>query len=330
MITTRARPGDPGRDGTPGRSADHGGADAQVRPVAGVIGLGTMGGAMARHLLAAGYEVVGYDVAAAQLAAFGEAGGTSVGSPSEVAARADVLVLSLPSQAAFEEVVAGPDGLTAQPSSRATIAVETSTLSLESKEHGRAQLAGVSIELLDCPISGTGAQMARGDAVFYLSGEERSAAAVEPLLAACGKAVFFLGSFGNGTRMKLVANHLVTIHNASAAEALVLARCGGIDPAVALPALVAGAGDSRMLEVRGPAMVAEEYEPPTMRVRTFLKDIGIIREFARSAGCVLPVFEAAAELHERARDAGWSEADPASVHAVIERRPPSSPARPSP
>ena len=288
----------------------------------GVVGLGTMGGAMARHLLAAGHDVVGYDVAAGPVAAFERAGGVPAASPAAVAAAADVVVLSLPSEAAFDRVVGGTEGLTDGGPARARVVVETSTLSLETKERGRAQLLAVSIELLDCPISGTGAQMASGDAVFYLSGSEEAARAAEPLLAACGRAVFFLGPFGNGTRLKLVANHLVTVHNASAAEALVLARDGGIDPQVALPALVAGAGTSRMLEVRGPMMVAGEYEPPTMRVSTFMKDIGIIRDFADRAGCVLPVFEAAAALHAKARDAGWQDADPASVHAVVERRPP--------
>lgn len=295
---------------------------APARPVAGVIGLGTMGGAMARHLLGAGYEVVGYDVEPAPLAAFEEAGGTPAGSPGGVAAGSDVVVLSLPSEDAFERVVDGPGGLTGAVPARARVAVETSTLSLEAKERGRARLGAVSMELLDCPISGTGAQMAVGEAVFYLSGDEAAARVAGPLLAACSRAVFVLGPFGTGTVLKLVANHLVTIHNASAAEALTLARCGGIDPEVALRALVAGAGTSRMLEVRGPMMVAGEYEPPSMRVRTFMKDIGIIRRFAAGSGCEVPVFESAARLHERAYEAGWQDADLASVHAVVDRRPP--------
>lgn len=292
------------------------------RPVVGVVGLGTMGGAMARHLLRAGYDVVGYDVEARPVTALEEGGGVPATSPGDVATRADVLVLSLPSERAFELVVDGEGGVTGATPARARVAVETSTLSLEAKEWGRERLSAVSVELLDCPISGTGAQMADGEAVFYLSGSDFAATVAAPILAACGKAVFRLGPFGNGTRLKLVANHLVTVHNAAAAEALALARRGGIDPSVALPALVAGAGMSRMLAVRGPMMVAEEYEPPTMRVRTFMKDVGIIRQFARRAGCVLPVFEAAAALHERAHDAGFADADPASVHAVVERRPP--------
>jgi L-threonate 2-dehydrogenase len=292
------------------------------RPVVGVVGLGTMGGAMAAHLLAAGYGVVGYDVEPRQMAAFEEAGGVACVGPGDVAARSDLLLLSLPSEEALERVVDGPGGVTGAAPPRARIAIETSTLSLEAKERGRVRLAAAAVELLDCPISGTGAQMAARDAVFYLSGDADAAGVVQPVLAACGRAVFVIGPFGAGTLLKLVANHLVTVHNASAAEALTLARRVGLDPAVALDALVAGAGTSRMLEVRGPMMVAQEYRPPSMRIGAFMKDVGIIRGLARRSGCDLRVFEAAAALHERARDEGWEEADLASVHAVVRCGPP--------
>lgn len=283
----------------------------------GVVGLGTMGGAMARHLLAAGYRVVGFDVAPDATRALADAGGEHVGGPAEVAARAGVVVLSLPSASAFADVVAGPGGLTSAPAGGAGVVVETSTLPLEVKEQGRHQLADTGVVLLDCPISGTGAQMARRDAVFYLSGDDDAAAMVRPMLETLGAGVFALGAFGNGTRLKLVANHLVTIHNAAAAEALALARAAGVDPAAALPALMAGAGASRILELRGPMMAARDYVPPTMQLKTFLKDLGIIEEFGHSSDCVLDVFAAAAALHRRAAEAGWGDADAASLHEAV-------------
>lgn len=296
-------------------------AGATSRPVVGVVGLGTMGGAMAHHLLAAGYRVIGYDVEPEAAQRCAAAGGTVVTSAAEVAAAADVVILSLPSVAAFESVVYGPEGLTGAAAIRCRIVVETSTLPRELKQSAHAELVAHGLELLDCPISGTGAQMAVRDVVFYASGDDRAIEVVEPVLQACGRAVFRLGPLGNGTKLKLIANLLVTIHNASAAEALALARAGGIEPADALPALVAGAGTSRMLEVRGPMMVAEEYEPATMKVRLFMKDVGIITAFAEEMGCTLPVFEAAGRLHQDALEAGLGEADAASVHAVVRRQP---------
>lgn len=109
-------------------------------------------------------------------------------------------------------------------------------------------------------------------------------------------------------------------HASSAAEALALALAGGIEPSVALPALVAGTGTSCMLEICGPMMVAEEYEPATMKVRLFMKDVGIIAAFAEAVGCTLEMFEASARLHQAAFEAGWGEADAASVHAVVGRQ----------
>ncbi|MGH9087398.1 MAG: NAD(P)-dependent oxidoreductase [Acidimicrobiales bacterium] len=289
------------------------------RPVVGVVGLGIMGGAMARHLLAAGYEVVGHDVALATATAFTEAGGTSLADAAAVAGASDVVILSLPSVAAFEAVVGGPGGLSSAPSPRARAIADTSTMPLDLKLATHEQLAGNGLEFLDCPISGTGAQMAVKDTVFYTSGDAAALSLAEPVLADCGKGVFNLGALGNGTRLKLVANHLVTIHNASAAEAISLARHGGIDPAVALEALVAGAGTSRMLELRGQMMVDQVYEPATMKGEVFMKDVEIITGFARKAGVPLPVFAAAAQLHLAAVSCGWGSADTAAVHAVIER-----------
>lgn len=295
-------------------------SDEGGRPVVGVVGLGTMGGAMARHLLQAGFSVVGHDVSPSATDACRSAGAEVAGNAAAVAAAVDVVLLSLPTVAAFEEVVAGPGGLLDAAPPRAGVVIEASTLPLDVKLAGQEKLAAGGMELVDCPVSGTGAQMAAGDAVFYASGEPGAVAAAKPILAACGKGVFDLGPFGKGTELKLVSNLLVGIHNAAAAEALTLAERVGIDPAAALPALVAGAGMSRMLEVRGPMMVAKCYEPPTATVRIFLKDVGIITELARAAGCTLSVFESVAELYRAAEQAGWEQADPASVHAVVSGR----------
>ncbi len=282
----------------------------------GVIGLGIMGGAMARHLLAAGREVVGFDVAEGPTTTFTEAGGSALGGVAAVAAAADVVILSLPSVAAFEDVASQ---LASATDARAQAVADTSTMPLDLKVRAHKQLAANSLSLLDCPISGTGAQMAAMDAVFYASGDESALALAEPVLAECGKGVFSLGAFGNGTKLKLVSNHLVTIHNAAAGEAIALARHGGIDPAVALEALAAGAGTSRMLEVRGPMMVAGVYEPPMARLEILVKDVEIITDLARTLGVPLPVFAAAAQLLLGAVACGWETSDPASVHAVIER-----------
>jgi 3-hydroxyisobutyrate dehydrogenase-like beta-hydroxyacid dehydrogenase len=284
----------------------------------GVVGLGTMGGQMARHLLAAGYRVTGRDVEPDRAAAVTALGGTPAASPAEAAAGARAVILSLPSVAAFEQVIGGTDGLVS--GARPGLAViETSTLPLPVKERARQLLADRGAVMLDCPVSGTGAQIRGKDVVIYASGDPATLEQVRPVLAAFSRAQVDLGAFGNGTKLKLVANLLVTIHNVAAAEALLLAGRVGLDPRQSLAALTAGAGTSRMLEVRGPLMVAEEYGEASMRVATFQKDLDLIAGFARELGCPAPVFTAAAQVHLAALAGGHANEDTASVFAVLQQ-----------
>jgi L-threonate 2-dehydrogenase len=285
----------------------------------GVVGLGTMGGQIARHLLAAGYRVVGRDVLPDRAAALADLGGTCAASAAEVAARADAVIVSLPSVRAFEDVISGAGGL-AEAARPQSVIVEASTLPLAVKERARLVLADRGAALLDCPISGTGAQMRVKDVVVYASGDAAALARVGPVLAAFSRDWVDVGAFGNGTRLKLVANLLVAIHNVAAAEALLLAERAGLDPRAALAALTAGAGTSRMLEVRGPLMLDGAYGEATMRVQTFAKDIDIISGFARDLGCPTPLFGTAAQVHLAALAQGHADDDTASVFAVLQQQ----------
>ena len=279
----------------------------------GFVGLGVMGSAMSGHLLAAGFPVAGYDVDPERLRQHVARGGLAAGSVREVGERSEVVVTSLPGVAAFEAVVAE---LTGGP-----VVVETSTLPLETKLAARATLGP---RLLDCPLSGTGAQARTRDLVVLVSGDDAEAkAAAGPVLDAFARARYDIGEFGNGTKLKLVANLLVAIHNLAAAEALLLARQAGLDPDLALRVLADGAGGSRMLGVRGPAMLAGEYEPAAMRVALFGKDIDIIEAFARGTGVPTPLFSASTGWYREALEQGRADQDTACVFAVLESRLPS-------
>jgi 3-hydroxyisobutyrate dehydrogenase-like beta-hydroxyacid dehydrogenase len=279
-----------------------------------------MGGQIAEHLLAAGYQVTGRDIAPDRASALAALGGTAVtvAQSAAGAARADTVIVSLPSVRSFTEVIGGPGGIgeSARPG---LVVIEASTLPLEVKEDARRLLASRGAVLLDCPISGTGAQLRTKDVVVYASGDEEALARVTPVLAGFSREVIDLGPFGNGTRLKLVANLLVAVHNVAAAEALLLAERAGLDPRLALAALTAGAGTSRMLEVRGPLMTEGSYGAATMAVRTFQKDLDIISGFARDLECPTPVFGAAALVHLTALAQGHGDDDTASVFAVLRR-----------
>jgi putative dehydrogenase len=137
----------------------------------GIVGIGIMGTAMMRNLLSDGFEVVGYDVSADAMARLAEAGGVTANSPRDVAEKVEILITSLPSVDAFEQVMAGQGGI-ASSNGKGQIVIECSTLPIGVKARGQAQLAAQGKVLLDCPVSGTGAQAASKDLVVFASGDE--------------------------------------------------------------------------------------------------------------------------------------------------------------
>ena len=282
----------------------------------GVVGLGNMGLPMAGHLLAAGYGVRGYDVRPEAVDALARAGGVPTASPADAAAGAQVVVTSLPSVAALQEVVGGECGL-ASAAADGLILIETSTLPLAAKAEAAHTLGRAGAVVLDCPLSGTAGQMRSRDVAVYASGDPAAIERSHGVLAAFSRVQHEVGAFGNGMRMKLIANHLVAVHHTAAAEALLLAGRAGLDPVLALPALADGAGSSRMLEIRGPMMIEGDFSPANIALEVFCKDIDLIADLARTVRCPLPLFSAAAQLHVAAMAQGRLDEDPACVFAVL-------------
>ncbi|HEX2216159.1 MAG TPA: NAD(P)-dependent oxidoreductase [Xanthobacteraceae bacterium] len=285
--------------------------------VVGIVGIGIMGGAMARNLMKDGFRVVGYDVSDAAMEAFASAGGERAGSPREVAERTRLIITSLPSVAALHAAASGNDGLTTA-KGEGQIVVECSTLPLAAKQEAYEALARRGKILLDCPVSGTGAQAARKDLVVFASGDERAFEQCKDVFAGMSRAQKYLGAFGNGSKMKFVANHLVTIHNVAAAEALVLGMKSGLDPQMIYDVISDSAGASRMFQVRGPMMVKGKYDEVTATSATHLKDIGIISEFAASLSFPMPVFNLTAQYYHAAVGQGRGQQDTGAVCAVVE------------
>jgi 3-hydroxyisobutyrate dehydrogenase-like beta-hydroxyacid dehydrogenase len=288
-----------------------------AEPVA-FIGLGAMGSALSSHLIQAGYAVTGYDTDRARLAEHAQRGGSCAASAAEAVAEADLVVTSLPSTAALWDVLRGDTGLAAQPR-QDLLVVEASTLSVDVKEAARDFLAGHGKAMLDCPLSGTGAQARRKDVVAYVSGDQQHKDRAGPLLTAMTRGWYDVGAFGNGTRMKIIANLLVSVHNVAAAEALVLAGRAGLDLETVLAAVADGAGTSRMFEIRGPLMAAGDYTGPGISTRVFAKDLEIIDAFARDLDAPTPLFSLASTFYRAALAQGRDLEDTACVHAVLKR-----------
>jgi len=275
----------------------------------GVIGLGIMGSAMSANLVKAGFDVRGYDIVASRRAGLRRAGGKPAASLSGI--KAPVLITSLPSAAALHSVCERLSG-------RGRVVVETSTLPIEDKVKARDALKRKGITLLDCPLSGTGAQAKTGDLVVFGSGDKSAFSKTTSILKGFSRAHHYLGEFGNGSKMKYVANLMVAIHNVSAAEAFVLGMKAGLSPKMIYEVQANGAGTSRMFQVRGPMMVAGRYRDVTMKNEVWQKDMKIIGEFAAKLGAPTPLFNASAAVYNAAMAQGYARQDTGAVCAVIE------------
>jgi len=282
----------------------------------GILGLGIMGSAMTANLVRAGFEVVGYDPLVACRNRHRKAGGIVARSADEVAAAASVVITSLPSAGALLQVTTE----IAKTKRTRKVVIETSTLPIPVKEAARRRLAAAGVTLLDCPLSGTGAQARVKDLVVYGSGNPAAFKKTIPVLNGFSRGHYFVGKFGNGSKMKFAANLLVAIHNVSAAEAVVLARKSGLNAALAVKVLGDGAGASRMLQVRGPMMARRAYGDATMKVEIWQKDMKIIGAFLRRLGSAAPLFHATRAIYDAAIAQGYGKADTAAVCAVLERR----------
>ena len=275
-----------------------------------------MGGAFTVHLVAAGYEVWVVDPSAAAVERARERGcrvadtveGMWLTDPTAV-------LLSLATEDAFRDVVDAILRARRQAGAADAVVIDTSTLPLTAKEQAAVRLADLATELLDCPVSGTGQQALTRDLVVYASGDATAVTRCLPVLEAISTRVHQLGDFGLGTKMKLLANVLVGIHNAAAAEMLAMAERAGIDPRWALSIVSDGAGQSRMLEQRGPNMARHDYGYGAS-VDLFRKDLSIIERFARDVSAKTPLLDDVIALYETAARMGLGGEESAAVHRV--------------
>lgn len=280
----------------------------------GIIGLGIMGGAMGRNLRAAGWPVFGYDPDPARAAALADCGVEPVDSAAAAAHAAPILMTSLPSPTALH---ATASAIAAAGAPARTI-VEASTMALEDKLAFADILRTAGHTPLDCPISGTGAQAKTRDLVIYASGDAQAIARLRPFFEGFARAVHDLGAYGNGSKMKYVANLLVAIHNVATAEAMVLGEKAGLDPKQVVDLVAAGAGTSRVFELRAPLMADKHYTDPTMKVSIWQKDMAIIGAYASKLGVPTPLLSATVPIYASAMATGHAEHDTAAVCAVLE------------
>ena len=282
----------------------------------GLIGLGLLGHAVASRLRAKGHEVLGYDVLPEKIQGLVALGGRGASSAAAVARSVEAVCTLLPSLASVEEVILGADGIVAGARAWLTV-IQMSTISPTLTERLAREAGSHGLSFLDCPVSGTSAMVARGDGLIFVGGEREACERWRPVLETILPRVVYVGAAGQAMVLKLVANLLVALNTAAAAEALLMAERAGLDPALVLPALTGSAASSRMLEVRGPMIVRREF-PPQMKLDLFMKDLALILEAGAQAGAPLPLTATAQRLYASAVEGHGGE-DLAVVVTALER-----------
>lgn len=286
----------------------------------GLIGVGLLGSAVATRLLKAGHRVIGFDTAAERLRALRDLGGEAGASVRAVALESDAVCTLLPSLPTVEAAILGPDGIAAA-GKPGLLAIQMSTISpaltVRLADESRAR----GLDFLDGPVSGTSGVVARGGGLMFVGGERSVFERARPVLEGMMARVVHVGAPGQAMVLKLVANLLVALHSAAAAEALHLVRQAGLDPALALEVLVGSAGGSRMLEVRGPLIVRGEF-PAQMKLGLFMKDLHLIQDAAREARAPVPLTDVAERLYAAAVAAGHGDEDLAVVLTALAALPP--------
>ena len=283
----------------------------------GIVGLGLLGSAVAARLRGGGHDVVGHDLVAEKVRALEALGGQAASSAEAVARAAEAVCVVLPSLAAVEDVVLGTRGLAAGGRAGQTI-IQMSTISPTLTERLAREVGAKGLAFLDCPISGTSGMVARGDGIIFVGGEQRVFDRWRPVLESVLPRAIYVGRPGQAMTLKLVANLLVALNSAAAAEALLMARRAGLDLELVLDVLTRSAATSRMLEVRGPLMARQEF-PPQMKLDLFMKDLHLIQEAARGVGAPLPLTDVAERLYAAALDAGHAGEDLAVVFTALAR-----------
>ena len=290
-------------------------ASKKSKGTVGVIGLGIMGGSFAKNLAKSGWRVVGYDISAARRQEAKRAGVEIAASAIDLAKKVPVILTSLPKPQALMQTARA---LAAAKLPRKVIA-EMSTFAISDKEKAEAVLRKAGHVLLDCPVSGTGSQAATRDLVFYASGNSAAIKRLVPMFGVFGRRMYDVGAFGNGSKMKYVANLLVAINNVASAEAMVLGMKAGLKPQMIFDLITAGAGNSRVFELRAPMMVKGNYKDVTMKIDVWDKDMRVIDGYARKIKVPTPMFNASKPVYMKAQKSGFGMQDTAAVCAVLEK-----------
>jgi 3-hydroxyisobutyrate dehydrogenase len=281
----------------------------------GVIGLGSMGGGVAKSLLAKKFETHVYDVRADAVKAFAAQGAKAAATPAALGAACDVVVLLVVNAEQTEKVLFGEQGAAAA-MRKGGVVVSSATLAPDFAEQLGARLDRLGLLMIDAPVSGGAAKAAAGDMTIMASGAPEAFAKCAPVFDAIAARVYRLGDRpGPGSKVKMINQLLAGVHIAAACEAMALGIRAGADPQTLYEVISNSAGSSWMFQNRVPHILAGDYTPLSA-VNIFVKDLGIVLDTAKKLAFPLPLTAAAHQLYLAAAAQGHGLEDDASVVKV--------------
>ena len=277
----------------------------------GYVGLGLMGGSLARHLLSAGYALTVHDADPAKVEAIVKAGGKTASSPDRIAAQVDVIIMSLPNSQVVSQVL--NDSLRLFETGRkGLIVLDTSTADPAISAELAAQLRQKGIEMLDSTISGTSTMCAAKESLFMVGGKKEIFEQCEPLFAAMSREWIYMGDNGAGAAIKLVVNLVLALTRMALAEGLTLAKKAGLDQLQTLEVLKKSAAYSRSMDQKGYRMVNRHFVPPEGPLAMHYKDVQLMLALAAKLDCPVPLLslnaQALASEISKGRG-GWDTSD---------------------
>jgi 3-hydroxyisobutyrate dehydrogenase-like beta-hydroxyacid dehydrogenase len=291
------------------------------KPAIGFIGLGRMGGPMARNLAQAGYAVSVFDVdAAAATRAAAVPGATRRDSPGDVAASSAVLFSALPNDEIVRDTYLGPRGVVAL-GARGLVTCDCSTVSPEVSLAISAAAGQRGIVHMDTPMLGSSPQAESGEVFFMVGGDRDTLPAIQPMLDAMGRLTMYVGPSGTGNRIKLLHNALGAVNAAAVAESLALCVTLGVDPRTYYDVVKNGGGMAYSTYFDRRAMrVIEGNFDPTFTLELMLKDVTLASQMAGAQLEHMPILRDTLAAFTDGKRGGWGREDFSAVTHVIEQR----------
>jgi 2-hydroxy-3-oxopropionate reductase len=283
----------------------------------GFIGLGIMGGPMARHLVTAGHTVVGYDYSEERMQALVEAGGAKAESIEQTVKNADVVAIMVPDSPDVQAVLLTEEGVFAH-AQPGTLVIDFSSIRPDVTAELAKTAAEHGLRIIDAPVSGGEPGALNATLSIMVGGAEADFAAAKPILDVVGKTIAHVGPSGAGQTVK-AANQLIVAGNIQLlAEAITFLRAYGVDIDAAVEVLGGGLAGSAVLNQKAPKMLARNFDPG-FRIALHHKDMGIVTSAAREAGVVIPLGAVVAQLMASAMANGDGGLDHSGLLLGVER-----------